>query len=107
MRERVLADVRDMVLASEGRRLDVEEVASMRGMSRSAFSHWFKAATGIPPAQWITQVAMDEAVRLLLTGDLKLEAVARQTGFADANHFCKSFRRRFHTSPGEFRRQMR
>ena len=39
--------------------------------------------------------------------DETLTTVADATGFADANHLCKAFKRRFHTSPGAFRRQLR
>jgi len=30
--------------------------------------------------------------------------VAAQTGFSDANHLCKAFRKRFQTSPAIYRR---
>jgi transcriptional regulator GlxA family with amidase domain len=45
--------------------------------------------------------------RLLAGTDEKLETIARQTGFADANHLCKVFRRHLQVSPGEYRKQMR
>jgi len=62
----------------------------------------FKAKTGISPAAFVTEVRLKEALKLLRT-PAKLEDVAAQTGFADANHFCKVFRRHFHTSPGAYR----
>ena len=106
-RESFLDDVRRYVRAQAGRLVDVAELAARQGQSRSHFSHRFKAATGLAPASWVRQVQLEEAARRLLDGDLKLEAIARAVGFANANHLCKVFRRHYHLSPGEFRRQMR
>lgn len=104
-RESMLEEVRRFVLTH--READVTALAAQSGQSRSHFSHRFKAVTGLPPAQWVRQIQLEEATRQLLATDHKLEAVAQASGFADANHLCKAFRRRYHLSPGEFRRQMR
>ena len=106
-RETLLAEVRAAVLARLPSPPDVSELAWARGQSRSAFAHAFKAATGLAPAAFVTQVRLEQASRLLMDTHHTLEWVAAQTGFADANHFCKVFRRRFHLSPGAFRRQMK
>ena len=106
-REALLDTVRAHVRAHLGRSVDVAELAALHDMSRSHFSHSFKAATGLPPAQWVRQVQLEEATRRLLDSGHKLETIAQETGFANANHLCKVFRRHFHLSPGEFRRQMR
>jgi AraC-like DNA-binding protein len=105
-RERLLADVRAFVVAHLNRRVEVEELAEAVEMSRSHYAHHFKSLTGLPPAQFITQVRLDEAVHRLASSDRKLDAIAADTGFANANHFCKVFRRHFHMSPGEYRRQL-
>jgi AraC-like DNA-binding protein len=105
--ERWLDDVRRYVVARLAHSIAVAELAERSGMSRSHFSHSFRAATGIAPAQFIRQVRLEEATRRLLHGEQPIEAIARDTGFANANHFCKVFRQRFHLSPGAFRRQMR
>ncbi len=105
-RERLLADVRGYIVANLSRRVEIEELAGASNMSRSHYGHHFKALTGVPPAQFITQVRLDEAVVRLSATDRKLEAIAADTGFANANHFCKVFRRHFHMSPGEYRRQL-
>ena len=79
------------------------ELAGIQQLDRTTFSRKFKAKTGISPAAFVTEVRLEEALKLLRT-DAKLEEVAARTGFADANHFCKVFRRHFHSSPGSYRR---
>lgn len=106
-REQWLEETRQFVLRELHRPIDISELAAARGMSRSYFSHCFKTNTGLAPAQWVKQIRLEEATRRLVHTDQKLETIARETGLANANHLCKVFRRRFHLSPGEFRRQMR
>lgn len=104
-RDQLLSDVRRHVLEHVGRRVDVTEVAERYGMSRSHFSHHFRNTTGRPPADYITEVRLGEAARLLTTSDVTLKELASRCGFADANHLCKAFRRRYHISPGAYRTQ--
>lgn len=103
-RERLLAHVSERIVSEIEHRIGVDELAAERNMSRSHFAHEFKQVTGIPPAHYVTMVRLEEAMRRLGDARLTLEAIAAQTGFADANHFCKVFRRHIHMSPGQYRR---
>ena len=105
-RTRLLQFARASVLRALPQPLDVEQLAAHHQMSRSAFSHAFKTITGQSPAHYLTQVRLEEATNSLLHTHQPLEEIAAQTGFANATHFCKVFRRSFQISPGEFRRQM-
>jgi AraC-like DNA-binding protein len=99
----VLDEVRRRVLARLRRPVAISELAQAAGMSASHYSHYFKAATGLSPLEHVTEIRLQEiARRLTLTHDT-LKKIASDTGFADSNHLCKVFRRRFHTSPGRFR----
>jgi AraC-like DNA-binding protein len=106
-REQLLTNVRAYVRQFLSRSVQIAELAEVYGMTRSNFSHHFKAVTGLTPASFMMQVRLDEVTRLLLQSELKLESIANSTGFASANHLCRVFRLRFSLSPGEFRRQMR
>ncbi len=75
-------------------------------MSRSAFSHHFRNSTGMTPALFATRVRLEEALNRLLHSDQKLESIAEMTGFGDATHFCKVFRRHYYVSPGEYRKRL-
>ena len=106
-REKLLDEVRAFALARLPESVDVAQISETYGMSRSGFSHYFRDVTGLAPAGYLRQIRLEEATRLLIHSDLKLEAIAATTGFACANDLCKVFRRYFYLSPGEFRRQMR
>lgn len=102
--ERLLSELRDRVLADPRQRLDLDLLAAERGMSQSAFSHLFRARTGLTPARFITEVKVQEAARLLASTRLPIERIAEQCGFANGSHFGKVFRRLRHQSAGTYRR---
>jgi len=103
-RERLLEDVRAEVLAEIGRPLAVATLAGRRGLSRSHFSHFFKARTGITPAWFMTAIRVQEASRRLQLTREPLKQIALALGFANVNHFGKVFRRFQHLSPSVYRR---
>jgi AraC-like DNA-binding protein len=103
----LLDEIRTRVVAEGHRRIDVEALAAERGMSRSAFSHFFRARTGQSPARFMTEVRVQEAARLLVTTRLPLARIAETCGFANAKHFGKVFRRFRHQSTGAYRRAVR
>jgi AraC-like DNA-binding protein len=107
-RERLLKELRTEV--QHGMRNGgptVEQLAAKRKMSRSAFSHRFRDVTGSTPARFITQVKLGEVTRMLVQTDLKLSAIAELTGFADATHLGKVFRKRYSLTPDRYRNAMR
>jgi AraC-like DNA-binding protein len=104
--DRLLEETRRRVLAEQRRSIAVDVLAAERGMSRSAFSHYFHARTGSTPARFMTEVRVQEAARLLVTTRLPLERIARECGFANANHFGKVFRRFRQQRAGAYRRSV-
>ena len=107
-RERLLNELRTEVL--KGMRNGgptVDQLAAKRKMGRSAFSHRFRDVTGSTPARFITHVKLGEVSRMLVQTDLKLSAIAELTGFADATHLGKVFRKRYALTPDRYRHAMR
>jgi AraC-like DNA-binding protein len=104
--ERLLEAVRSRIVASLPKALAVDVLAAEYGMSRSHFSHFFRARTGLTPARFATEVRIHEAARLLLDTHAPLKRIADACGFANANHFCKVFRRFQHLSPAVYRQAL-
>jgi AraC-like DNA-binding protein len=103
-RQRLLDEVRVRIVAGLPRAIGVETLAADYGMSRSHFSHFFRARTGLTPAHYAIEVRIDEATRLLRETRAPLKAIANACGFANANYFSKVFRRYQHLSPPAYRR---
>jgi AraC family transcriptional regulator len=73
-------------------------------MSRTHFSHFFRAVTRLTPARFAAEVRIHRASRMLLETRAPLKQIAENCGFANANYFCKVFRRFQHVSPASYRR---
>ena len=73
-------------------------------MSPRHFARVFRAEVGTTPAQYVEEVRVEVARRLLETTDLSIEQVARDAGFGTVETLQRSFRRRVHVTPRDYRR---
>ena len=102
-RKRLVEEIRARIVASLPNALSVDSLAAEYGMSRSHFSHYFRERTSMTPGYFATEVRIHEATRMLLNSRAPLKQIADACGFANANHFCKVFRRIQHLSPASYR----
>ena len=79
------------------------ELAGMAAMSRSHFSHTFRAVVGMPLRQYVRDLRLKQAHQLLLTSRRSLTDIAVEAGFYDLPHFDKAFRQRIGISPQDYR----
>ena len=105
--KQLLDEVRGRVVARLPDALDVNALASDYGMSRTHFSHFFRARTGLTPARFAAEVRIHQATRMLLDTRAPLKQIALDCGFDNANYFCKVFRRFQHMTPASYRRAIR
>jgi AraC-like DNA-binding protein len=105
-RERLLDALRARVMGDPSRPLGVARVAAEHGMSRSHFSHYLKARTGLSPGRFMTEVRVQEAARLLVQTRIPVKQIAAACGFTNVNHFGKVFRRYQHLSPAAYRQSL-
>ena len=80
----------------------VGQAAEIAGMSREGFSRRFKRLHGIPPHTSRLLAQLNDARRLLRSGE-PIAEVAAETGFADQSHLGRNFRRFFGITPGRYR----
>ena len=86
-----------------GRPLSVAELASECHCSRWHFSRRFSALEGRTPHEFITDLKMRYAVRLLQTTGDSIKEIASACGYDDTSYFCKVFKRVHGSTPAEFR----
>ncbi|MDR3634467.1 MAG: AraC family transcriptional regulator [Isosphaeraceae bacterium] len=102
-----LRAVVDFVEAHLGGDPTLEQMAAVARLSPYHFARQFKAATGLPPHQYVIARRVERAKRLLHEGELCLARVAAQAGFSDQSHLSRYFRRFIGVTPGQFRRPAR
>jgi transcriptional regulator GlxA family with amidase domain len=80
-------------------RVELSELAVLAGLSQSHFSRAFKVSTGMAPYQWQLDSRIRRAQLLMLETKSSLEQIADATGFTDAAHLSRIFRRITGTTP--------
>jgi AraC family transcriptional regulator len=85
-------------------RIDLAHLADLAGLSQAYFSRAFKASTGMAPYRWQLDARIRRAQALLIDTPASLDEVAEATGFADAVHFGRTFRKFTGTTPAAWRR---
>jgi AraC family transcriptional regulator len=72
------------------------------------FASQVKAATGLPPHQYVVARRVERARQLLQAGiDLSLAEVAMHSGFSDQSQFSHHFKRLIGVTPRQFRMSAR
>lgn len=80
----------------------VGSLASVAGMSRSAFAARSKELLGQSPLEYVTEWRMQKAMQLLQQRDKKLIDIARLVGYESDAAFSKAFKRVVGANPGEY-----
>lgn len=89
-----------------GETIHRDEIAAMAHFSPSTFSRFFKARTGKTFHDFVTELRIGRACRLLAEQELSVTEIALSCGYANAASFNRSFRRAKCANPTEFRRRM-
>ncbi len=85
--------------------LNVNKLGDVFHLSSSYLSKTFKQQTGEILRDYIMNIRLKHA-EMLLHSDLKLEEIARQSGFIDAGTFIRAFKKHYGTTPGKYREQL-
>jgi AraC-like DNA-binding protein len=84
--------------------ITLDDIADLVHVSPSRVRHVFKDVTGVSFKEYVTQVRVAEAKRLLLSTDLSVADVAHAVSYTNLHQFYKVFYRSCAMSPGEYRR---
>ena len=83
--------------------LSLEEVSSQAGFSSSYFSTLFRKETGKNFLEYLTDVRIEEAKRLLRRSGDTIEQIGKAVGMNDYKRFSKTFKKITGISPKEYR----
>jgi AraC-like DNA-binding protein/quercetin dioxygenase-like cupin family protein len=82
-----------------------QEIARGAGMSLSAFGHYFKRVTGRTLTDFLNDVRVGHASRLLIETDQPVSEIAYASGFESLSNFNHRFSKLTGLNPKEYRRQ--
>lgn len=83
--------------------ITVQDVADSVNLHRSHFSTAFTEQCGISPMQYLQQLRMGGALRMLKETEHSITEIALSLGYPDLYTFTKAFRKYYGNSPSHFR----
>ncbi|MDH3452575.1 MAG: helix-turn-helix domain-containing protein [Gammaproteobacteria bacterium] len=85
----------------------VSGIAAQLNVTSSRLTRHYGIDLGTTPAAFWRELRLQQASHLLRDTSRSVTEIAYETGFSDAAHFCKAFRKHANTTPQNFRRKSR
>ena len=101
---RRISQVAEMLEQNCAKSFTVDQLCRKARMSRAALFREFKRYYNLPPLEYLMQLRIRQACRLLRDSDLAVGEIAVRCGFCDHSYFSLQFRRRMQMSPLAFRK---
>jgi AraC-like DNA-binding protein len=93
----------DFMNANFNRPVRLAEAAELVNMAETAFSRFFKAKTGINFVDFLNDIRLGHASRLLIDTKTSIADIAVACGFSSISNFNRTFKREKELTPKEFR----
>lgn len=85
--------------------LTVEELAEEYGVSPSSLKKYFRLVYGSPVSEYIKNVKMEHACRLLRETKMSIGEIAEESGYQNQGKFDSAFKKHIGEAPLEYRRK--
>lgn len=94
-------EVRDYCHDNLSEKITLEQLAALCNLSRYQFLRRFKSTVGVTPYNWLKQLRLEHACRLLEKGE-RVSTVAANVGFYDQSHFVHAFKKAYSVPPSKY-----
>ncbi len=101
----IYAEVVDYVRSHYSEQINLKKVAEKFFINASYLGRIFQKTAGIPFNEYVNQLRIDEAKRLLLQTDKLIYEIANQVGFIESSYFVVKFTQEVGKSPTEYRNE--
>jgi len=82
----------------------VDEMAALVGLGTTSFSDKVKSFTGFSPMNYLINIRISEAIKLLKKPQAHMTNIALETGFYSSQHFSTTFKKLTGYTPSQFRK---
>jgi len=82
----------------------VEEMAALVGLGTTLFNERVKSYSGFSPINYLINIRISEAIKLLKRPEISVTDIALDTGFYSSQHFSTTFKKLTGFRPSEFRK---
>ncbi|HEO6815538.1 TPA: helix-turn-helix transcriptional regulator, partial [Streptococcus agalactiae] len=100
-----IRDLIDYINNNYQQNLTIEFLADYMGYSKTHFMTVFKQHTGTSCTEFIIQVRLNKASEHLINSTTAIIDIANSVGFNNLSNFNRQFKRYYHTTPRQYRKQ--
>jgi AraC-like DNA-binding protein len=93
-----------LLRARPNKDVNMDDIATQVGLSRSRFYDLFQMCTGRSPREYLDMLCVETAITRLSTSDTKIADVSAELGFSAQSNFTRFFLNQVGASPSEYRR---
>lgn len=86
-------------------KIELEDIAKIGGYNVNYTSQFFKRQLGVSFLEYVLRLRLREATVRLVNSNDAVAHIASSCGFADIKAFNVAFKKHFHTTPSEYRKQ--
>ena len=85
--------------------ITLDTLTALTHMNKYYMAHSFTKYTGLSPIQYLNERRLEVACGLLTETDLSVSEIAASTGFSSQSYFTQIFRKKYGTTPGNWRKR--
>lgn len=100
---RRVAKINSYINQNYQEQIRLETLAKLVGMTPPAFSRFFKIRTGMNLTEYITDIRLGVATRMLVDSTKSVSEICYECGFNNISNFNRIFKKRKNLTPKEFR----
>jgi two-component system, response regulator YesN len=87
------------------KQISIGELSRILNLSQTYFRKLFKQAYDLSPIEYLNNIRINKAKRMLCHEIDSIGEISRKTGFCDIFYFSKTFKNKVGMSPRDFRKQ--
>lgn len=87
------------------KRISLDELAEITHMDKSYIVRLFKKQYHTTPIDYLIELRMDYAIRILTTTNMTINEISDECGYTTASFFTRQFKKRYNMTPGEYRKK--
>ncbi len=101
----LLQEIRQHLNVNTDILISLDDLAAQYNISKFHLSHTFREAFGVSPIQYHLHCRLEKARSMVLYTQHTLTSIAEEAGFSCLNDFSRAFKKKYHISPRELRKE--
>ncbi len=97
-------DIFDFVINNYEKSISLEKAAKIANLSTTAFCRFFKTRTRKSFTEFVNEVRIGEACKLLIKNDYNISQICYEVGFNNISNFNRKFKEITNITPNEYRK---